>query len=129
MLELTVRIVFSLLVVLALLWGLAKLARRPLAGRHGGVLTVLARQQLSRGSSVAIVRVADRALVLGVSDAGVSLLADADAGLFEEQRPEHAQRRTPVPLPIQGSRGPLAGSALSPTTWRQAMRYLRGDRS
>ncbi|MFI5911190.1 flagellar biosynthetic protein FliO [Dactylosporangium sp. NPDC051541] len=64
-----------------------RLARRPLGSRSGGALTVVARQQLSRGSSVAVVKVADRALVLGVSDAGVSLLADADAALFPEPAP------------------------------------------
>ncbi|WP_433079964.1 flagellar biosynthetic protein FliO [Dactylosporangium sp. CA-052675] len=67
-----------------------RIARRPLGGRSGGAVTVVARQQLSRGSSVAVVKVADRALVLGVSDAGVSLLADADAALFPEPQPvEH----------------------------------------
>ncbi|MER7280217.1 flagellar biosynthetic protein FliO [Dactylosporangium sp. NPDC000244] len=64
-----------------------RIARRPLGGRSGGAVTVVARQQLSRGSSVAVVKVADRALVLGVSDAGVSLLADADAALFPEPQP------------------------------------------
>jgi flagellar protein FliO/FliZ len=108
--ELALRIAFSLLVVFGLLWALARLARRPLAGRRGGALRVLARQQLSRNSSVAVVRVADRALVLGVTDAGVSLLADADPALFEE------------PAPVRES-------ALSPATWRQALAFLRGGRS
>src|SRR5262245_7000918 len=98
MIELIVRIAFSLLVVLGLMWGLAKLARRPLAGRGGDLVDVLARQQLSRGSSVAVVRIADRALVLGVTDAGVSLLADADAELFTEHVPERPVRRTKVDL-------------------------------
>jgi flagellar protein FliO/FliZ len=82
--ELVLRVLCSLTVVFAILWALMRLARRPLGGRGGGAVTVVARQQLSRGSSVAVVKVADRALVLGVSDAGVSLLADADAALFPE---------------------------------------------
>jgi flagellar protein FliO/FliZ len=127
MLELTLRIAFSLLVVLGLLWGLAKLARRPLAGRGGGTVQVLARQQLSRGSSVAVVRVADRALILGVSDAGVSLLGDADLDLFEERRPQQAERRTPIPLPDQDGipARRLAGSILSPATWSQAFAFFK----
>jgi flagellar protein FliO/FliZ len=116
MIELTVRIVFSLLVVFGLLWGLAKLARRPLAGRGGGALRVLARQQLSRGSSVAVVRVADRALVLGVSDAGVTLLADADPAVFEEDRPVTPQKRR------------LEGSLLSRETWSQTAAFFRRGR-
>ncbi|MFF5232032.1 flagellar biosynthetic protein FliO [Dactylosporangium sp. NPDC000521] len=96
-----------------LLWALARLARRGAGGGHGaGLVTVLARQQLSRGSSVAVVKVADRALVLGVSDTGVSLLADADASLFSTGAPED-------PRP-----SPLAGSLLSAETWR----FLKGRR-
>jgi flagellar protein FliO/FliZ len=87
MIELALRVLCSLTVVFAILWALARLVRRPLGGRGGGTVTVVARQQLSRGSSVAVVKVADRALVLGVSDAGVSLLADADAALFPEPPP------------------------------------------
>jgi flagellar protein FliO/FliZ len=115
MIELTVRIVFSLLVVFGLLWGLAKLARRPLAGRNGGALRVVARQQLTRGSSVAVVKVADRVLVLGVTDAGVTLLADADPALFE----------TPAEEP------PLMkhGSLLSKDTWTQTAAFFRRGKS
>jgi flagellar protein FliO/FliZ len=123
MIELTLRIVFSLLVVFGLLWGLARLARRPLAGRGAGALRVLARQQLSRGSSVAVIRVADRALVLGVSDAGVTLLADADPDLFEAPA-----SRVPDE-PARSGSGPLAGSALSRDTWSQALAFFRRGRS
>jgi len=111
MIELTVRIIFSLLVVFGLLWGLAKLARRPLSGRGGGFLQVVARQQLTRGSAVAVVKVADRALILGVTEQGVTLLADADPALFEEEEPV--------------SRDRLAGSALSPKTWSQTFAFFR----
>jgi flagellar protein FliO/FliZ len=113
MIELTVRIIFSLLVVFGLLWGLAKLVRRPLSGRRGAFLQVVARQQLTRGSAVAVVKVADRALILGVTEQGVTLLADADPALFEEE---------PAPLaPTER----LAGSALSPATWRQTFAFFR----
>jgi flagellar protein FliO/FliZ len=105
MIELALRVLCSLTVVFVLLWALARLARRGVGRRGGGVLTVLARQQLSRGSSVAVVKVADRALVLGVSDAGVSLLADAEAHLFEEP-------------PQDATPSPLAGSLFSRDAWR-----------
>jgi flagellar protein FliO/FliZ len=139
MIELVIRIAFSLLIVVGLLWGLAKLARRPLSVSRGGMLTVLARQQLTRGASVAVVQVADRALVLGVTDSGVSLLSDADLDALEEYRPEPASRRDrvevdlpqrePVQIPaLAGSTrsgSALAGSALSARTWRQAMEFIR----
>ncbi|MEV4514923.1 flagellar biosynthetic protein FliO [Dactylosporangium sp. NPDC049525] len=105
MIELALRVLCSLTAVFVLLWALARLARRGVGSRGAGVLTVLARQQLSRGASVAVIKVADRALVLGVSDAGVSLLADADAHLFEAP-------------PQDVSPSPLAGSLFSRDAWR-----------
>lgn len=117
MIELALRVMCSLTVVFVLLWALARLARRGVGARGTGLLTVLARQQLSRGSSVAVVKVADRALVLGVSDAGVSLLADADAHLFDQP--------PPLPTTTDGPPlSPLAGSLLSKDVWR----FLRGRR-
>jgi flagellar protein FliO/FliZ len=128
MAELTIRIAFSLLIVLGLMWGLAKVLRRPLAGRTGGALAVVARQQLTKGSSVAVVRVADRALILGVTEAGVSLLADADIDVIEAYQPERNVRREPVTLPSQpdaATASKLHGSILSLHTWKQAASALR----
>jgi flagellar protein FliO/FliZ len=127
--ELVLRIAFSLLIVLLLMWGLAKLARRPLTGGRGGpgALAVITRQQLGRGSSVAVVRVADRALVLGITDNQVSLLGEADLAAVEEHMhaPSH-ERRDSVEIgdtiqPVS----PLEGSALSPRTWGAAVNFLR----
>jgi len=65
--ELVLRIGFSLFVVLGLMWALARVVRRPLgAGRTHGQLAVLNRQQLTRGAAVTVVKVADRAMILGV---------------------------------------------------------------
>ena len=130
MLELALRISCSLLVVFGLLWGLARLARRPLTRRGGGTVRVLARQQLSRGSSVAVVRVADRALVLGVSDAGVSLLADADPALFEPDGATSGKSLPPAATEAATSpKLPQNQHALSLATWRQAASFVRGRRS
>ena len=77
--ELVLRIGFSLLVVFGLMWGLARLARRPLGSGTAPVAAVGAQPPAAdRGASVAVVRVADRALVLGVTDQQVSLLGEAD---------------------------------------------------
>jgi flagellar protein FliO/FliZ len=150
--ELVLRIGFSLLVVLGLMWGLARLVRRPLAGRGGGAVAVLARQQLGRSASVAVVRVVDRALVLGVTEGQISLLGEADlaaleqatepsvhrkavgltatapgaAACTEERSDEGRLRRTSPGARASGaSAGPMAGSVLSPATWRQTMDFLR----
>jgi flagellar protein FliO/FliZ len=138
------RVVFSLLVVLGLMWGLAKLARRPLSGnRGGGVLSVLNRQQLGRNSSVTVVRVADRALILGVTETQVSLLGEAELDAFEAPD-EPAERRRAVPLiesdtadgetdhlppvdqlPVDQLPGRLDGSVLSRKTWSSTLDFLR----
>lgn len=98
MFEIGLRIGFSLLVVFGLMWGLAKLVRRPLTGKHGGgTLWVLNRQQLSRGASVAVVQVADRALVLGVTDQQVSLLGETELAAFEKHPHEHREGITLTP--------------------------------
>nr|WP_240940235.1 flagellar biosynthetic protein FliO [Planosporangium flavigriseum] len=131
----TIRIVFSLLVVVALMWGMAKLARKPLGIRRGGgLIEVLGRQQLSRSASVAVVRVADKAMVLGVTDGQVSLISEADLATIEEYQPEAPVKREPLSLESldsattpAGARaiGPLNGSVLSPDMWKQTMQFLR----
>jgi flagellar protein FliO/FliZ len=145
LIELVLRIAFSLLVVLGLMWGLAKLARRPLTGnRGGGILSVLNRQQLGRNSSVTVVRVADRALILGVTDTQVTILGEADLDDFEH-RPQTVERRDAVPVeavPLDAGGLPVAygdhvatgfehvpgrldGSLLSPRTWSSTLDFLR----
>ena len=96
MFELVLRIGFSLFVVLGLMWALARVVRRPAgAGRAHGRLAVLNRQQLTRGAAVTVVRVADRAMILGITDQHVSLLGEAELADFVP--PE--ERRDNVDLP------------------------------
>ena len=134
MYELALRIGFSLLVIFGLMWGLARLVRRPMgSGRHHGpLLSVLNRQPLSRGAAVTVVRVADRALILGVTDQQVTLLGDADLEDFE---PHHTAHRDHLAIPEGGlelpethpqpGRGRLDGSILSPRTWSSTIDFLR----
>lgn len=134
MFELVLRIGFSLLVVFGLMWGLAKVARRPLSGHRGsGTLTVLNRQQLARGAAVAVVQVADKALILGVTDQQVSLLGETDPDRFGKQA-HLVERRDTVPLVPDdvlppaahpATEGRLDGSILSPRTWSSTLDFLR----
>lgn len=78
MAELTVRVVISLAVVLGLFWLVARTGSRRIGGRDRGLLRVRGRQALSRGSSLAVVEVGARVLVVGVSDSGVRLLTELD---------------------------------------------------
>jgi flagellar protein FliO/FliZ len=151
-LELILRIGFSLLVIFGIMWVLAKVARKPLAGRAGGALAVIGRQQLTRGASVAMVRVADRTLIVGVTEHQVTLLGETDEstpvvakasgpaapGLTSEVRARRdepaaplASSRRPVALqarrPARAERAPrgMDGSLLSPRTWTQTVEFLR----
>lgn len=145
MLELILRIGFSLLVVFALMWGLAKVARKPMAGRAAGTLAVIGRQQLTRGASVAVVRVADRTLIVGVTDTQVTLLGETEESMLVAPNAELIQVREPIALPAAPvspvaaaapvsavappaaptPRGSLDGSVLSPRMWSQTIQFLR----
>ncbi|MFC7528125.1 FliO/MopB family protein [Actinoplanes sp. GCM10030250] len=130
MIGLVVQVAFSLLVVLFLMWGLARVLRRPLGGRGTGPLAILNRQQLTRGSSVAVIRVADRALVVGITDQTVSLLGEAELDAFEEEPVEHRDHLQvdAVTLPDWhpvGVGGRVDSSLFSPRNWTSALDLLR----
>lgn len=145
MFGLALRIGLSLLVILGLMWALARAVRRPLgSGRHHGqLLSVLNRQQLTRGAAVTVVRVGDRAIILGVTDQQVSLLGEADLEDFEIHHTSHRDHvevsadELPAPYstapPLNGlkafrpvpDRGRLDGSLLSPRTWISTIDFLR----
>ena len=116
MFELVLRIGFSLFVVLGLMWALARVVRRPLgAGRAHGQLAVLNRQQLTRGAAVTVVKVAGRAMILGITEQQVSFLGEAELTDFE---PPH-ERRDNVDLP--GAHPEAAGGRLD----RSLLDFLR----
>jgi flagellar protein FliO/FliZ len=136
--ELVIRVVFSLAVVLGLLWVIARTSSRRFGGPGRSLVRVVARQSLARTASLAVVEVGERVLVVGVSENGVSLLTEMDPSELPAELP--TEEAAPVALPVARqvarhvsrsadergtSVGPvsqpgLAGSMLSPQTWRQA---------
>jgi flagellar protein FliO/FliZ len=78
------RMVVSLGLVIALMWLVAKFARKRMStSRRRGTddalrLQVLARQSVGKNASVTLVRAGDRALLLGVTESSVSLLSDTE---------------------------------------------------
>lgn len=137
-LGLLLRVGVSLSVVVGLMWITARLLRAKGGTRGLGMLEVVGRTSLGRGSAVAVVRVADRVLVLGVTERAVSFLAEADLETIETARTE--QRPTGRPdARAAGSRGPatvggpgtvttssaLEGSLLARSTWRRLVDALR----
>ncbi|HEX7106892.1 MAG TPA: flagellar biosynthetic protein FliO [Acidothermaceae bacterium] len=108
------RMLVSLAIVLALMYIAARLLQRsrgggsarPAAGRLGAFassmkkakvgrraarrrprLDVVARQPLGKSASVAVVRVGDRTMLIGITDASVQLLSEVDSALFDEAEP------------------------------------------
>jgi flagellar protein FliO/FliZ len=140
--ELVIRVVFSLAVVLGLLWVIARTSSRRFGGPGRSLVRVVARQSLARTASLAVVEVGERILVVGVSENGVSLLTEMDPSELPAELPTEEAAPVAQPIDRQVGRqvarhvsrnadergtgvGPvaqpgLAGSVLSPQTWRQA---------
>jgi len=160
------RMLISLAVVLGFMWLIARRMKRPGRTGNGELVDVLGRRQLSRTASVAVVRVLDQALVVGITDGQVTLIGETDLAAAQlavqagapGRRPARPARPTPQPSPRiapdgrilpapaataatapvaapqasqashatpAGRRPALAGSALSPATWRQTVDSLR----
>ncbi len=125
-LGLLARLLLSLGVVLALMWLAARMVRGTLAGRSGGTIEVLARQQLGRGAALTVVRIADRALVIGVTEHSVSLLSETDLEAVVGEVPGGELESTALRVRLDKSGpSPLNGSVLSPQTWRRSLDVLR----
>lgn len=78
MVELVIRLGFSLAVVVGLLLLCARVAQKRTGGRRGDVVRVVQRQALTRGSAVTVVTVGSRILVLGTTEQQVSVLTELD---------------------------------------------------
>ena len=74
--ETLVRSVGGLAVVLGLIWIAVRLLRSRVGAGGQSQLQVVQRVALSKKSAVTVVRVADRCLLLGVGEAGVTFLAE-----------------------------------------------------
>lgn len=141
---LVLRVVVSLGLVLCLLWFAARGLRKTQRRTRGGVdVDVLARQPLARNASLAVVRLGDRALVLGVTESRIDLLHDAaladvmvpwadQVGQVGQMGPMGKVDSADSVASVRslGSSGPmagtaLAGSALNPQTWARAVQVLR----
>ena len=104
MVGLALRLVLSLAIVLGLFWMVARTGSRKLGGRDRALMRVRSRQSLSRSSSLAVVEVGRRVLVVGVSDGGVRLLTEMDPADLEV---------TPEPAPVRVRRTRPAAPALA----------------
>jgi flagellar protein FliO/FliZ len=81
-----IRLLFSLGVVIGLMWAAAHFVKRrglaPMGGsrRNGSGVQVemLARKSLGKNSAIAVIRVGERSMIVGITDHQVNKLDDAD---------------------------------------------------
>ena len=129
MLGLVVRLVCSLALVLGLLLLIARFAGRRFQGRAGSPVHVVHRQPISRGSSVTVVTVGTRILVLGSTEQQITLLTELEPDEIDlpVEEPELLDGEAATagtsasPAFVRGGLGALGGSILSPQTWKQAL--------
>ncbi len=154
-LSVSLRVGFSFAFVLVLMWSAARIFRGRLTARGAGLIEVVARQQVTRGASIALVRIADQAYVVGVTEHAITMLGEPIAdlaslavvpaptagvpgiGIPGTQAPStsgtsatSATRLIAAPSPTNmqsptTAAGALGGSILSPATWRQTIAALR----
>jgi len=95
-----VRTVFALAAVLLVMWFCARVLRKTSGGRSTDVIEVVGRQQLTKAASVAVVRIADRAYLLGVTDGRVELIAETAMDAVRPVVAAAREVRTPVAAPL-----------------------------
>ena len=117
-----VRLVLSLAFIAAVLWFAARVAQKRGIGQGNGLIEVVSRQRMGRASSVSVIRIADRVLVVGATEEHVTLLAEVDgdavADAIAERRPTTA---TPAPAGVPA----LAGSVFDRNGWTTFVTQLR----
>ncbi len=126
-----IRLVLSLGFIAAVLVFASRLAKKRGLGQGNGLIEVVARQRMGRASSVSVLRVAGRVLVVGSTDEQVTLLAE-----MEDDEVQTALAAAPRPL--EGTAGPvtrpvsalpgsgrLAGSVLDRGAWTSLVQDLR----
>ncbi|GAB2518122.1 flagellar biosynthetic protein FliO [Paramicrobacterium agarici] len=153
-LMLALRVLVSLAAVLGVLWYVHRRLNRGSGRRRAPeAITVLGRQSLGQKAHLVIAQVDDTRYVLGVTEHGVSVIdstpgrprltaverpkASADASVPGAEPTEFdrvlAASASPEPAPLRRPRNhtkssPIAGSILSPMTWRQTADALRNVR-
>ena len=117
-----IRLVLSLAFIGGVLWFAARVAQKRGIGQGNGLIEVVARQRMGRASTVSVVRIADRVLVVGATEEQVTLLAEVDGDVVEEAI---AERRLAVAQPAGAGAPALAGSVFDRNGWTTFVSQLR----
>jgi len=126
------QLVASLGAVLGLIWLLARTSQKRgwFAGgtSQAKPIRIVARHSLTKTTSLAVVRVGDRELLLGVGTQGVNVLLDEEAGqLLAVTSPSRALTRTTAALSSRAANtamatdGPDAPARFNPSSARTPM--------
>ncbi|GAA4810521.1 flagellar biosynthetic protein FliO [Nocardioides caeni] len=149
------RLLGSLAVVVGLLLLIARFVNRRFTAPSGAPVQVMHRQQLGRGQGVAVISVGGRVLVVGTTEHQVTLLTELEpdpaddgievdpivAGALGLDAPANHEAVDPddgfekelaaasagVASSGVDRPGALAGSLLSPQTWRQTFAAISGQ--
>ncbi len=88
-----IRLILTLAFVAGVLWFAARVAKKRGLGGGNSLIEVVARQRMGRSSTVSVLRVADRVLVVGTTEEHVTLLAEMDGEVVEEMLAEAEEER------------------------------------
>jgi flagellar protein FliO/FliZ len=133
-----IRLVLCLAFVGGVLLFASRVAQKRGIGGSTGVIEVVARQRMGRASSVSVLRVAGRVLVVGSTEEQVTLLAEVEDDELRTAMAAAAPARTVVAdgetaelaigrrtVPSRSGSGALAGSVLDRGTWTSVVQELR----
>ena len=132
-----IRLVLCLAFIAVVLLFASRVAKKRGLGGATGVIEVVARQRMGRASSVSVLRVAGRVLVVGATEQQVTLLAEVEddeleTALAAQPRPlvgaDGVTSELPVarrPLPARTGSGALGGSVLDRGAWTSLVSELR----
>ena len=124
------RLLFSLSIVIGLMWIAAQQLRKRGYGGVGGKrpgggvqVELLARRSMGRNSSIAVVRVGDRSMDVGVTDHQINNLGDVD---IDEIDLESATWTATPALPAPASATSSSNGAGTPTSpWKTMLEQMR----
>ena len=91
-----IRLILSLGFIAVVLLYAARLAKKKGLGQGNGLIEVVSRQRLGRTSTVNVVRIADRVLVVGSTEELVTLLAELDADSVDDALHDRTPARQPA---------------------------------
>jgi flagellar protein FliO/FliZ len=128
-----IRLVLCLAFIGVVLLFASRVAQKRGIGGATGVIEVVARQRMGRASSVSVLRVAGRVLVVGSTEEQVTLLAEVEddelrsaLSALGAPHPETSELPAGRPaVPARPGSGALAGSVLDRSTWSSVVQELR----